>query len=71
MQILLDDNEYFDEALNLLDQASFQPDVLLYNTILRKAGEKVFFWFLSLSPCIFFITVCTNTSEFVLTVWTD
>lgn len=42
-QILLDD-ENFNEALNLLDQAiseGIQLDVLLFNTILRKACEKV------------------------------
>lgn len=42
-QILLGD-EYFDEALTLLDQAiseGIQLDVLLFNTILWKACEKV------------------------------
>ncbi|KAL4310638.1 hypothetical protein GQ457_01G008730 [Hibiscus cannabinus] len=43
IKILLEDNN-FDEALSLLDQASLegsQMDVLLYNTILKRASEKV------------------------------
>ncbi|MBA0550393.1 hypothetical protein Golob_021344 [Gossypium lobatum] len=42
MKILLE-YENFDEALSLLDQASLeghQLDVLMYNTILKKASEK-------------------------------
>ncbi|XVE69624.1 hypothetical protein DITRI_Ditri10aG0005100 [Diplodiscus trichospermus] len=46
----------FDEALNLLDQASlegYQLDVLLYNTILKKASEKVLsLWMISYEDCI-------------------
>ncbi|KAH1121476.1 hypothetical protein J1N35_004636 [Gossypium stocksii] len=43
MKILLE-YENFDEALSLMDQASLeghQLDVLMYNTILKKASEKV------------------------------
>ncbi|KAJ7962421.1 Pentatricopeptide repeat [Quillaja saponaria] len=42
LKILLED-ENFDEALNLLDQASsqgIQLDVLLFNTVLQKASNK-------------------------------
>lgn len=52
MKILLE-YENFDEALSLMDQASLeghQLDVLMYNTILKKASEKVSFQSLSLSP---------------------
>lgn len=53
-QILLE-YEDFDEALNMLDQVSSegnQLDVLLYNTILQKACEKVLFLRFPVSPSI-------------------
>nr|KJB14289.1 hypothetical protein B456_002G118000 [Gossypium raimondii] len=50
MKILLE-YENFDEALSLVDQASLeghQLDVLMYNTILKKASEKVLsMWMIS------------------------
>lgn len=52
MKILVE-YENFDEALSLMDQASLeghQLDVLMYNTILKKASEKVSFH--SLSPSL-------------------
>lgn len=42
-QILLENGD-FDKALSLLDQGSLegiQSDVLLFNTVLREACEKV------------------------------
>lgn len=46
-QILLEDDA-IDEALNLLDQASSEGnklDAMVFNTILRKACEKVYHMF--------------------------
>lgn len=51
-QILLDYGD-FDEALNLLDLVSLEGiphDVLLYNTILKKACEKVKHLMFPISP---------------------
>lgn len=63
-QILLEE-ENFDEALNLLDQACSEGldlDVLLFNTILQKAYEKVLYLMSSSPfPSLFLLGIKTET----------
>lgn len=62
-QILLDD-ENFDGALNLLDQAcseGLELDVLLFNTVLQKACERVLYlMFFYHYPSVFLLGVGTE-----------